>query len=73
MIDFKVCVNCFCPTLLRTPANSFQGKTKRRAWQAKVDEGLTREAAQKEYVELIEKLKVSNDYDPNKVPEKVGA
>ncbi|KAL1898564.1 acyl-CoA-binding protein (ACBP)/diazepam binding inhibitor (DBI)/endozepine (EP) [Sporothrix stenoceras] len=51
----------------------FSGKAKRKAWQAEVDKGLTQEEAQQEYVDEVEKLKVTNDFDPNKVPEKVRA
>ena len=50
-----------------------QGKTKQKAWQKIVDEGVTPEEAQKQYVELVEGLKEKYGYDENKVPESVGS
>ncbi|KAI1059051.1 hypothetical protein LB507_003738 [Fusarium sp. FIESC RH6] len=51
-----------------------KGKAKYNAWQKVVEEDqLTPEAAQSQYVELVEKLKVSCGYDADKVPEAVGA
>ena len=50
-----------------------KGKAKKNAWQKVVDEGITPEQAQERYVALVEKLKVSCGYDPNKVPETVAA
>ena len=49
-----------------------QGKAKKNAWQKRVDEGLTAEQAQEQYVELVEKLKTQYGYDENKEPEAVG-
>ncbi|KAL2061954.1 hypothetical protein VTL71DRAFT_7332 [Oculimacula yallundae] len=50
-----------------------KGKAKRKAWQAKVDEGLTIDEAKKQYVALVEKLKAKLGYDANKSPEAVGS
>jgi len=36
---------------------ALQGKAKKRAWQKVVDEGVTPEAAQQKYVELVAQLK----------------
>jgi hypothetical protein len=41
--------------LLLTAAG-WQARAKRRAWQKVVDEGVTPEEAQKQYVELVDKL-----------------
>ncbi|PQE31207.1 acyl binding protein [Rutstroemia sp. NJR-2017a WRK4] len=49
-----------------------KGKAKRKAWQAKVDEGLTVDEAKTKYVEKVEALKQSLGYDANKAPEEVG-
>ncbi|KAM3077209.1 hypothetical protein ACMFMG_003325 [Clarireedia jacksonii] len=49
-----------------------KGKAKRKAWQAKVDEGLTADQAKAKYVEKVEALKKSLGYDANKAPEAVG-
>ncbi|KAH8593009.1 putative acyl-CoA-binding protein like protein [Bisporella sp. PMI_857] len=49
-----------------------KGKAKKRAWQKKVDEGLSQEDAKTQYVALVEKLKETHGYDANKVPENVG-
>lgn len=54
-------------------ASDSQGKAKSKAWQGKVDEGVTLELAQEEYVALIEKCKAEYGYDENKAPEAVGA
>ena len=43
-----------------------------KAWQKIVDEGVTPEQAQKQYVELVDKLKGKYGYDANKKPEPVG-
>lgn len=37
-------------------AVGWQARAKRRAWQKVVDEGITPEEAQKQYVELVDKL-----------------
>ncbi|KAH8680849.1 acyl-binding protein family [Xylariales sp. PMI_506] len=50
-----------------------KGKAKNRAWQKLVDEGISSEVAQERYVALVERLKTEHGYDPNKVPEVVGA
>lgn len=50
-----------------------QGKTKHKAWKKIDDEGVTAEEAQKQYVELVEKLKDKYGYDADKEPEPVGA
>lgn len=50
-----------------------QGKAKAKAWQGKVDEGVTPELAQEQYVALIDKCKAEYGYDENKAPEAVGA
>ncbi|EON96406.1 putative acyl binding protein [Phaeoacremonium minimum UCRPA7] len=50
-----------------------KGKAKKNAWQKKVDEGISAEKAQEEYVALVEKLKTEYGYDESKVPEAVGA
>lgn len=42
---------------------SIQGKEKRKSWQRVVDKGTTPEQAQKEYVELVEKLKGQHGFD----------
>ncbi|CCU82997.1 unnamed protein product [Blumeria hordei] len=47
-----------------------KGKAKRRAWK-EVSHYSQKEAEEK-YIQLIEELKVSNGFDPNKVPEVVG-
>ncbi|KFY19347.1 hypothetical protein V491_04487 [Pseudogymnoascus sp. VKM F-3775] len=49
-----------------------KGKAKKRAWQKVVDEGVTPEQAQEQYIALIEQLKVIYEFDANKVPETVG-
>ncbi|PQE29179.1 acyl binding protein [Rutstroemia sp. NJR-2017a BBW] len=49
-----------------------KGKAKRKAWQAKVDEGLTVDEAKTKYVEKVEGLKQSLGYDADKAPEEVG-
>ncbi|KAF7543604.1 hypothetical protein G7Z17_g10605 [Cylindrodendrum hubeiense] len=50
-----------------------KGKAKKNAWQKVVDEGISAEAAQTRYVELVEKLKEKYGYDANKAPEAVGS
>lgn len=50
----------------------FKGKAKKAAWQKIVDEGVTPEQAQEQYVALIEKLKGEYGFDESKVPEAVG-
>ena len=54
-------------------APNSQGKAKSKAWQGKVDEGVTPELAQEQYVALIDKCKAEYGYDENKAPETVGA
>ncbi|RTE73984.1 hypothetical protein BHE90_011577 [Fusarium euwallaceae] len=51
----------------------FKGKAKYNAWKKVVDEGVTPEAAQEQYVKLVEELKEKYGYDENKVPEAVGS
>lgn len=46
-------------------AFDLKGKAKKRAWQKLVDEGVTPEQAQKQYVELVEKLKASYGFGVN--------
>ncbi|KAK8051451.1 acyl CoA binding protein [Apiospora rasikravindrae] len=50
-----------------------KGKAKAKAWQGKVDEGVTPELAQEQYVALIDKCKAEYGYDENKAPEAVGS
>ncbi|KAK2753418.1 hypothetical protein FQN55_003547 [Onygenales sp. PD_40] len=50
----------------------FKGKYKYNAWKKIAEEGLSAEDAQKQYVELIEKLKEKYGYDDSKAPEQVG-
>ncbi|EEQ85603.1 hypothetical protein RJZ56_006555 [Blastomyces dermatitidis] len=50
----------------------FKGKYKYNSWKKVADEGLSSEDAQKQYVELIEKLKEKYGYDEGKEPEQVG-
>ncbi|CAG8952382.1 hypothetical protein HYFRA_00001129 [Hymenoscyphus fraxineus] len=50
-----------------------KGKSKKKAWQAVVDEGIDAETAKQRYVDLVEKMKVTYGYDANKAPEEVGA
>ncbi|CAD6499256.1 BgTH12-04907 [Blumeria graminis f. sp. triticale] len=47
-----------------------KGKAKRKAWR-EVSQYSQKEAEEK-YIKLIEELKESNGFDPNKVPEVVG-
>lgn len=49
-----------------------KGKSKRKAWRAKVDTGITQEEAKTEYIALVERFKVAYKYDPNKVSETIG-
>ncbi|CEJ84850.1 Putative Acyl binding protein [[Torrubiella] hemipterigena] len=49
-----------------------KGKAKKAAWQKVVDEGISAEAAQERYVQLVETLKAKHGFDENKVPEAVG-
>ncbi|KAI6244529.1 putative acyl-CoA-binding protein [Erysiphe necator] len=49
-----------------------KGKSKRKAWQAKVDTRITPEDAKAAYIALVENFKVKYKYDPNKVSEKIG-
>ena len=49
-----------------------KGKAKKKAWQEKVDSGLTSTEAQAKYVAKIAELKEKCGYDANKVPEAVG-
>ena len=50
-----------------------QGKAKRRAWQKLCDEGVSEADAQQRYIDLVGKLKEQYGFDPEKVPETVGA
>ena len=50
-----------------------QGKAKQKAWQKEVDAGTKAPDAQKKYVTLVNKLKTTYGYDPNKSPEAVGS
>jgi len=50
-----------------------KGKAKNKAWQSKVDEGLTSDEAKEKYVAFVESLKAKLGYDADKVPEAVGA
>ncbi|CAG8972510.1 hypothetical protein HYALB_00001202 [Hymenoscyphus albidus] len=50
-----------------------KGKSKKKAWQTVVDEGIDAETAKQRYVDLVEKMKVTYGYDANKAPEEVGA
>ncbi len=52
---------------------NFKGKTKQKAWQKIVDEGVSPEDAQDKYVELVEALKLKYGFDADKVPEAVGS
>lgn len=45
------------------PHTHTQGKAKYNAWKKEVDAGTTPEAAQKKYVELVEKLKNELGYN----------
>ncbi|TEY40018.1 hypothetical protein BOTCAL_0441g00030 [Botryotinia calthae] len=49
-----------------------KGKAKKKAWQEKVDSGITADQAKEKYVAKIEELKEKCGYDPDKVPEAVG-
>ncbi|KAL2691777.1 hypothetical protein Neosp_002168 [[Neocosmospora] mangrovei] len=49
-----------------------QGKAKYNAWKKVVEEGVTPDNAQEQYVKLVEELKEKYGYDENKVPEAVG-
>lgn len=40
-----------------------QGKAKRKAWQKVVDAGTSKEDAQKQYIELVEKLKEKHGFN----------
>jgi hypothetical protein len=64
-------LSCFT-TAANNGANE-QGKAKKNAWKAVVDDGLSAEEAQQKYVELIERMKETYGYDENKEPEAVGA
>jgi pectin methylesterase-like acyl-CoA thioesterase len=50
-----------------------QGKAKHKAWQKEVDAKVSAADAEKRYIALVEKLKGSYGFDPNKAPEQVGA
>lgn len=68
--DFKASSPLLTPT---KKANTFQqGKAKYNAWKKVVDEGVTPDAAQEQYVKLVEELKEKYGYDENKEPEAVG-
>jgi len=49
-----------------------KGKAKKKAWQEKVDSGITSDEAKEKYVAKIEELKEKCGYDADKVPEAVG-
>ncbi|CAD6439169.1 04e413b1-e518-4aeb-8e7b-432d57d0c6d6 [Sclerotinia trifoliorum] len=49
-----------------------KGKAKKKAWQEKVDSGITSDEAKEKYVAKVEELKQSCGYDADKVPESVG-
>ena len=77
MFDLKVRFPCYrytsqVPLHIILILCDLQGKAKKRAWQAVVDKGTTPSAAQKDYVELVEKLKSSYGYDATKPDEPVG-
>lgn len=57
-------VGCYaeCDMLTRGFPHT-QGKAKYNAWKKEVDAGTTPEAAQKKYVELVEKLKNELGYN----------
>lgn len=46
-----------------TMITAVQGKAKRKAWQKVVDEGLSKEDAQKKYISLVESLKEKHGYE----------
>ncbi|KAL6353227.1 hypothetical protein LRP88_13717 [Fusarium phalaenopsidis] len=50
----------------------YKGKAKHNAWKKVVDDSVTPDAAQEQYVKLVEELKEKYGYDENKVPEAVG-
>lgn len=61
------------PPKHRQKANTLlQGKAKYNAWKKVVDDSVTPDAAQEQYVKLVEELKEKYGYDENKVPEAVG-
>ncbi|KAB8290028.1 hypothetical protein EYC80_010354 [Monilinia laxa] len=49
-----------------------KGKAKKKAWQEKVDSGITADEAKEKYVAKIAELKEKYGYDADKVPEAVG-
>ncbi|KAI1360486.1 acyl CoA binding protein-domain-containing protein [Xylaria arbuscula] len=50
-----------------------KGKAKLRAWEGYVNEGLSAEEAQKQYIAKVEELKTKYGFDPSKEPEVVGS
>lgn len=60
-----------CARLTRPPLSHEQGKAKKNAWQAVVDDGATPDQAQEKYIALVDRLKESCGYDENKEPEAV--
>ncbi|KAK5660495.1 hypothetical protein OQA88_13043 [Cercophora sp. LCS_1] len=50
----------------------YKAKAKYNAWKANVEDGLSAEAAQEQYVAKIEEMKTKYGYDENKEPEAVG-
>lgn len=52
--------------------NAIQGKAKHKAWQKEVDAGTSKSSAEQKYVTLVNKLKDTYGYDPNKPAEAVG-
>ncbi|KAJ4294816.1 acyl-CoA-binding protein (ACBP)/diazepam binding inhibitor (DBI)/endozepine (EP) [Collariella sp. IMI 366227] len=60
------------PVTCAPETNTPQGKAKYNAWRAAVDDALTPEKAQENYVAKIEAMKGTYGYDADKVPEAVG-
>jgi len=50
----------------------WQAKPKKAAWQKVVDQGITPVEAQKKYVELVEQLKSTYGFDPDKAKQAAG-
>ncbi|KAJ3465748.1 hypothetical protein MRS44_006406 [Fusarium solani] len=70
---YKVGTAPLRPPQHRQKANTLlQGKAKYNAWKKVVDDSVTPDAAQEQYVKLVEELKEKYGYDENKVPEAVG-
>ncbi|KAK5075358.1 acyl-CoA-binding protein (ACBP)/diazepam binding inhibitor (DBI)/endozepine (EP) [Lithohypha guttulata] len=63
------------PPIDKSPAPGtfdLKGKAKRKAWQKVVDEGMTAQQAEQNYIKLVNEMKDKYGYDPNKQPEAVG-